>query len=321
MYDMTPLKRLEVTGPGAAALLQRLTTNNVDKSVGSVTYTLLLDETGGIRSDLTVARLGANHFQVGANGNLDLDWLLRHVPENGSVQVRDITAGTCCIGLWGPLAREVAQPLTTTDLSSFGYFRGVRTYLGNVPVTMLRLSYVGELGWEIYTTAELGLRLWDTLWEAGAPLGVVAGGRSAFNSLRLEKGYRSWGTDMTDEHNPYEAGVGFAVRMNKGPFVGREALEGVSDQTVGRKLTCLTLDDRGAMVMGKEPVYVDGAPAGYVTSAAYGYTIDAPIAYAWLPASASVPGTAVHIEYFGEKVAATVAAEPLFDPQSARMRS
>jgi glycine cleavage system aminomethyltransferase T len=115
--------------------------------------------------------------------------------------------------------------------------------------------------------------------------------------------------------------VGFAVRMNKGPFVGREALQGVSDQTVGRKLSCLTLDDRGAMVMGKEPVYVDGAPAGYVTSAAYGYTIGAPIAYAWLPASASVPGTAVHIEYFGEKVAATVAAEPLFDPQSARMRS
>lgn len=322
MYDMTPLKRLEVTGPGALPLLQRLTTNNLDKSVGSVTYTLLLDVRGGVRSDLTVARLGEHHFQVGANGMLDLDWLLRRVPDDGTVSVRDVTAGTCCIGLWGPLARDVAQQLTTMDLShkAFGYFRAKPTYLGNVPVTMLRLSYVGELGWEIYTSADLGLKLWDTLWQAGEAHGVVAAGRSAFNSLRLEKGYRAWGTDMTAEHNPYEAGLGFAVRMDKGDFVGRSALLGVSPETMAHKLTCLTIDDRQVMVLGKEPVYVDGAPAGYVTSAAYGYTVDAPIAYAWLPASAAVAGTAVQIEYFGARVPATVAAEPLFDPQMARIR-
>ncbi|MFJ9470648.1 GcvT family protein [Streptomyces caniferus] len=332
LYDMTPLRRLEVTGPGSLAFLQRMTSNNLAKKPGAVTYTLLLDETGGIRSDLTVARLAPDRFQVGANSGSDLDWLLRHAAdggpsrsseaESGGVQVRDITSGTCCIGVWGPLARDLVQPLTRDDFShqAFGYFRAKQTYLGHVPVTAMRLSYVGELGWELYTTADLGLRLWDTLWEAGRELGVIAAGRSAFNSLRLEKGYRAWGHDMTTEHHPYEAGVGFAVRPAKGDFIGREALEGHSEETVTRRLSCLTLDDPSAVVLGKEPVHVDGVPAGYVTSAAYGYSLGRCVAYAWLPAAAAVPGTAVHIEYFGEKIPATVAQEPLFDPQMERIR-
>lgn len=320
MYDMTALRRLEVTGPGALAFLQRMTTNQLDKKPGSVTYTLLLEEDGGIRSDLTVARLAPDHFQIGANTPADLDRLLRYAPEG--VQVRDITSGTCCIGVWGPLARELVQPLTRTDFShkAFGFFKAKQAFIGHVPVTAMRLSYVGELGWELYTTADLGLRLWDTLWEAGQEHGVTAAGRSAFNSLRLEKGYRSWGHDMTAEHNPYEAGVGFAVRPAKGDFVGRGALEGLSEETAERRLTCLTLDDPAAVVMGHEPVYAGGVPAGYVTSAAYGYTLGRCIAYAWLPARLGAPGTAVHIDYFGEKVPATVAQEPLFDPEMTRIR-
>ncbi|MEU9119802.1 FAD-dependent oxidoreductase [Streptomyces sp. NPDC048506] len=317
LYDMTPLRRLEVTGPGARDFLHRMTTNNIRKKPGAVTYTLLLDETGGIRSDLTVARLAPDRFQIGANSPADLDWLLRHAPTD--VQIRDITSGTCCIGVWGPLARDLVQPLTRDDFSheGFGYFRAKQTHLGHVPVTAMRLSYVGELGWELYTTADLGLRLWDTLWEAGREYGVIAAGRSAFNSLRLEKGYRAWGVDMTDEHNPYEAGLGFAVRTDK-EFLGRAALD---DAPVGRKLAALLLDDPAANVLGKEPVHVPtpdsagsgGAPAGYVTSAGYGYTLGRCIAYAWLPPLAT--GTAVHIEYFGNRLPATVADEPLFDPK------
>ncbi|GGN90233.1 sarcosine dehydrogenase [Actinoplanes lobatus] len=320
MYDMTPLKRFEVSGPGALGFLQRLTTNNLDKSVGSVTYTLMLDFHGGIRSDLTVARLGDQTFQIGANGPLDEDWMRRHLPD--SVQLRDITGGTCCIGLWGPRAREVLQPLTDADFSNAGlkYFRARRAYLGEVPVTAMRLSYVGELGWELYTSADLGLKLWDMLWEAGREHGIVAAGRSAFNSLRLEKGYRAWGTDMTTENDPYEAGLAFAVRMDKGDFIGRSALE-TRPASPDRRLTCLTLDDPAAVVMGKEPVYADGAPAGYVTSASYGYTVGRTVAYAWLPASLSVPGTAVAVEYFGVRLPATVRAEPLFDPKMERIRS
>ncbi|MFG2425371.1 FAD-dependent oxidoreductase [Streptomyces sp. NPDC048448] len=318
LYDMTPLRRLEVTGAGALDFLQRMTSNNLRKKPGAVTYTLLLDGTGGIRSDLTVARLAPDRFQVGANSPADLDWLTRHAPRD--VHIRDITSGTCCVGVWGPLARALVQPLTRDDFSheGFGYFRAKETYLGHVPVTAMRLSYVGELGWELYTTADLGLRLWDTLWEAGQPHGVVAAGRSAFNSLRLEKGYRAWGTDMTDEHNPFEAGVGFAVRMDKDGFVGQEALHGLAAAEPARRLTALLLDDPASVVLGKEPVHVDGAPAGYVTSASYGYTLGRCVAYAWLPALPA--GTGVHIEYFGEKIPATVADEPLFDPGMTRIR-
>ena len=316
MYDMTALNRVEVAGPGALELLQHLVTGNVGKSVGSVTYCLMLDADGGIRSDVTVARLGPQLFQVGTNGPLDLDRLLRHAPS--SVSVRDTTPGTCCIGLWGPLAREVLQPLTPADLVALKYFRGIRTYVGEVPVTALRLSYVGELGWELYTTADMGLKLWDTLWAAGRAHGVVAGGRAAFNALRLEKGYRSFGTDMTFEHDPWEAGLGFAVKLDKPAFVGRDAvLE--RRESVRRRLTCLTLDE---VVLGGEPVYGGGSGCvGYVTSAAWGSTIGRGIAYAWLPSALAEPGTTVEIGWFDRRIPATVTAEPLVDPGMTRLRA
>ena len=322
MYDMTPLPRLEVTGRGALPLLQRLTTGKMDKSIGSVTYTLILDEAGGIRSDLTVARLAEDHFQVGANGNLDLDYVRRQAPSDGSVQVRDITGGTCCIGLWGPRARDVVQALSSDDFSNenFKYFRAKRARIAGIPVTALRLSYVGELGWELYSSADYGLRLWDVLWAEGRKYDVIAAGGAAFNSLRLEKGYRSWGTDMTTEHNPYEAGLGFAVSAQKTDFVGHKALQGVSDATIGRRLACVVIDDGRSVVLGREPVFLDGQPVGYVTSAAFGHTVAAPIAYAWLPASAT-PGTQVEIQYFDRRIAATVAAEPLVDPEMKRIRA
>jgi len=319
LYDMTPLKKAEVTGPGALALLQRLTCGEMDKSVGSVTYTLMLDEQGGVRSDITVARLDQARFQVGCNGPLDLDWMQHHADD--SAFVRDITAATCCIGLWGPQARELLQRLTEDDVANdaFRFFRARRLYVGEVPVTALRVSYVGELGWELYTSAEYGLRLWDLLWEAGQPLGVIAGGRGAFDGLRLEKGYRSWGKDLWAEHDPHEAGLGFTVKLGKGDFLGREALERRGARPA-RRLSCLTLDDPRHLLMGKEPVFAAGQPVGFVTSAAYGYRIAASIAYAWLPAPLAEPGAAVEVEYFGRRYPATVAAEPLFDPSMSRMR-
>ncbi len=322
MYDMTPLKRLEITGRGALPLLQRLTTGKMDKSIGSVTYTLLLDEAGGIRSDLTVARLGENHFQVGANGNIDLDYFQRQASTDDSVQVRDITGATCCIGLWGPRARDVVQALSGDDFSNvnFKYFRSKRIRIAGVPVTAMRLSYVGELGWELYTTADYGLRLWDVLWEEGQKHDVIAAGRAAFNSLRMEKGYRSWGTDMTTEHNPYEAGLGFAVSPQKTDFVGYKALQGVSESTIERRLACVVIDNGQSVVLGHEPAFLDGQPVGYVTSAAFGHTVAAPVAYAWLPSSVR-PGTQIEIQYFDRRIAATVAAEPLVDPEMKRIRA
>ena len=322
MYDMTSLKRAEVSGPGALGLLQRLTTSELDRPPGYVTYTLMLDERGGIKSDITVARLGEHRFQVGLNGRRDIEWIRRRLPADGSAHVRDITGGTCCIGLWGPLARDVLQPLSDDDFSNegFGFFRAREVYVGEVPVTALRLSYVGELGWELYASAEYGLRLWELLWQAGQPHEIFAGGRGAFNALRLEKGYRAWGTDMWSEHDPSEAGLEFAVRLEKGDFVGREALERRDGNPPARRLACLTLDDPAKVVMGKEPVYADGRAVGFVTSADYGYSVGRGIAYAWLPGDLAGEGTGVEIEYFGERLSATVASDSLFDPEMTRMR-
>ena len=323
LYDMTALKRLEVRGPGATAMLQELTTGNVDKSQGSVTYCLLLDDRGRIRSDITVARLAADRYQVGANGNLDLDWFERHLPADGSAHVSDITPGTCCLGLWGPKAREVLSAVTSADVSNeaMRYFRAQQLYVGMVPVTALRLSYVGELGWELYTTADLGLKLWDTLWAAGEEHGLFAAGRGAFTSLRLEKGYRSFGADMTWDHTPAEAGLTFAVRMDKPYFVGRAALEKAAGQEPARRLCCLTLQERGAVALGKEPVYADGRPVGYVTSGSFGYTVGVGVAYAWLPTELASPGATVQIGYFDQYLDASVSPEPLVDPSMSRLRS
>lgn len=318
LYDMTPLTRYEVSGPGACAFLQQLTTNNVDKSTGSVTYTLMLDESGGIRSDLTVARQGDNLFQVGANGPLDMDWMLRHAPADG-VTVRDITGGTCCIGVWGPRARDLVAPLCAADIShqAFGYFRALQTFIGSVPVTMMRVSYVGELGWEIYASAEHGAKLWDLLSAAGHRYRAIAAGRIAFNSLRLEKGYRSWGTDMTAEHRPAAAGVGFAVSAKKGDFLGKAALDTAS--APAKVLRSIVFDDPAAVVLGKEPVSIDGAVQGYVTSAGYSATVGRSIAYAWLPADTAV-GTTVSVAYLRTQFSATVHAEPVVDPDMALIR-
>lgn len=317
MYDMTPLTRYEVSGRGALPFLQRMTSNNVDKSVGSVTYTLLLDETGGIRSDLTVARLGPEVFQVGANSPMDFDWLSRRLPAD--VVLRDITGGTCCVGVWGPSAREVVAPLCPDDLSHQGlrYFRTVRTYLDAIPVTMMRVSYVGELGWEIYTSAEYGAALWDLLVQAGRHHGIIPAGRIAFNSLRIEKGYRSWGTDMTAEHRPAAAGLGFAVRMDKDDFVGKAALQRAP--APDPVLRSIVFDDPNAAVLGKEPVSVGGTCVGYVTSAGHSPTMGRTIAYAWLPAHVGI-GDGVTVDYFGATHHAVVHTEPVVDPQMLRIK-
>ncbi|CAN5581105.1 FAD-dependent oxidoreductase [soil metagenome] len=321
LFDMTPLKRLDVSGPGALALLQRLCTNQLDKPVGTVTYALMLDENAGIKSDVTVARLGQERFQVGCNGPLDQDWIARHAADR-SVCVRDITGATCCIGAWGPRARDLVQPLANDDLSdeAFPYFHAREVHIGEILVVALRLSYVGELGWELYTSAEYGLRLWDLLWESGGSLGIVAGGRGAFDGLRLEKGYRSWGKDMTTEDDPYEAGLGFTVKLDKEDFIGRTKLEELSTSPPRRRLSCLTLDEPRDVVMGKEPVYAGDDVVGWVTSAAYGHSVGHCIAYSYLPAELSAEGTSVEIEYFGKRLAATVRTEPLWDPKMERMR-
>lgn len=318
MFDMTPLTRLEVSGAGAASFLTGLTTADVDKPVGSVTYTLMLDERGGVLSDLTLTRLASDRFQVGANGPLDLDRMRRRLPADGSVAVRDITGGTCCVGVWGPLARDVVQPLVEADLSHEGlrFFRAVETYLGPIPVLIQRVSYVGDLGWEIYTTADYGELLWDLIHRAGEPHGIIAAGRIALQSLRIEKGYRATGPDLNAEHGPHASGLGFAVRASGG-YVGADAVESAPGS--GERLRSVVLEDPDAAVLGHEPAFVDGVRAGHVTSAAHSPTLGRTIAYVWLPTDLA-DDAAIEIDYHGTRLAAAVHAEPVVDPESKLIR-
>jgi 4-methylaminobutanoate oxidase (formaldehyde-forming) len=191
--------------------------------------------------------------------------------------------------------------------------------IGPFPCLALRVTYVGELGWELYCPMEFGLRLWDVLWDAGSGDGLVAGGYKAIDSLRLEKGYRVWGSDITPEETPYEAGLSFAVKLDKGEFVGRSAL--LERHEPERRLSCLVLADPHSVALGSEPVRVDGELAGRVTSGGYGYTVEKSIAYAYLPSAHAIPGQPVEVEIFGEWVAGEVAAEPLFDPSGDRIRA
>ena len=234
IFDESSFAKLEIEGPGAAELLEHLCDNRVARDVGQITYTQMLNGRGGIECDFTVARLAEDRFSIvtgTAFGNHDREWIRRHAAGRPGVAVRDVTSQWACIGLWGPSARELLQPLTTQDLSSeaFPYMTLHETTVGHVPVRALRVTYVGELGWELYCPTEYGLGLWRTLWEAGRPLGLVAGGYRAIDSLRLEKGYRVWGADITPDETPYEGGVGFCVKPDK-EFVGREALEAAREQ-------------------------------------------------------------------------------------------
>jgi dimethylglycine oxidase len=326
LFDLTPFTKVEVAGPGALAFLQRLAANDIDKRVGVIVYTAMLSPRGGIMCDLTITRLSPDRFWVvtgGAIGRHDIAWMRRHLPDDGSVVLTDLSSALCCIGVWGPLARDLVGARTADDLGNeaLPYMRAARLHVADVPCRALRVSYVGELGWEIYAPAEFGRGLWDTLWEAGRAVGAVACGGAAYDSLRLEKGYRLWGQDIDEEHDPYEAGLGWAVRLEKGvDFIGREAAAAAADRGVTRRLCCLVTEDPAVMLVGKEPLLASGEPVGYVTSAGYGATMAESILYGYLPAELSEPGTALAVHSAGADHPVTLVSEPRFDPGMARLK-
>ena len=315
LFDMSALTRIEVTGPGAEEFLRWMVAGRTDRAVGTVTYSVMLDVRGGIRSDVTVARVAEERFAIGANGPRDVAWLRRHLPPDGSVTVRGVSEETACLALWGPDAPGILASVAEGDLS-FPYLGVGRVDVAGIPVTATRISYAGEAGWELTTAFEHGLALWDALSSAGRPRGLVAAGTAALASLRIEKGYRMWGADMTPEHAPGEAGLGFVVRHDDVDFLGRDGL--AARPAPSRRLACLVLDD-DQVVMGGEPVFVGDDPVGYTTSATYGPSVQRSIAYAWVPASLAI-GDRVGIRYFAATLPATVADEPLFDPKGERLR-
>jgi glycine cleavage system aminomethyltransferase T/glycine/D-amino acid oxidase-like deaminating enzyme len=321
LFDESSFAKLEIAGPGAAEFLEELCDNRVARELGAITYTQMLNSRGGIECDFTVTRVEEELFSIvtgTAFGNHDLSWIRRHAPRDGSVRCTDVTARSACFALWGPRARDILGPICDDPLD-FAYMRMRELTVGDVPVRALRVTFVGELGWELYCPTEYGAGLWRTLWQAGRDHGLVAGGYRAIDSLRLEKGYRVWAADITPDETPYEAGLGFCVKRDA-PFAGSAALaEAAADPAAGKRLRCLTLDDPRSVALGNEPVRVGGEIVGRVTSGGYGYTVQRSIAYAYVPGEIEL-GTPVEVDVFGRWVAGEVAREPLLDPKGERVR-
>jgi glycine cleavage system aminomethyltransferase T/glycine/D-amino acid oxidase-like deaminating enzyme len=308
LFDQSSFSKLEVLGPGALAFLERVCANRIDRPVGTIVYTQLLNRRGGIEADLSVTRRDEDRFFLvtgTAFGTHDRGWLQKHAPRDGSVYVNDVTSAYACLCLWGPNVRDVV------DLD-IPYMQSHELSLGSVPVIASRVTYVGELGWELYCATEYGLALWDRLHVEG----VTPAGYRAIEALRLEKGYRAWGSDLNSETTPYEAGLGFAVKRDKGEFIGRDAL----DDNPPTRLVCLVLDDPRAIALGSEAVRAGEDLVGRVTSGGYGYAVGASIAFAYVPTSHAAPGTRVEVDIFGDWVPAEVRAEPLYDPSGVRIR-
>ncbi len=328
LFDETSFSKIEVLGPGALDFLQRLCANDIDRPIGSVIYTQMLNQRGGIECDFTVTRVDADRYMIvtgTAFGTHDIIWLRLNAPTDGSVYINDITSSRTCFGLWGPRARDILQKVTASrdDVSNaaFPYMTARQITIGNIPTLALRVTYVGELGWEFYAPTEYGEQLWDTLWGAGQEFGLVAAGYKAIDSLRLEKGYRYWSADITPDYTPFEAGLGFAVALNKpADFIGKQALIEAKAKGLTQKLCCMTLADPTVITFGSEPIRHDGEVVGWVTSGGYGYTVGKSIAYGYLPIELAKRGTKLTIESFGVEIDAMVEKEPLYDQKGEKIK-
>jgi glycine cleavage system aminomethyltransferase T/glycine/D-amino acid oxidase-like deaminating enzyme len=343
LVDLSAFAVFDVTGPGALDAVQSVAVAQLDVRVGRVVYTSLLDEHGGFRGDLTIMRLGPQRFRVvtgGATGMMDLKWFADHFPDGAAAEITDLTSAWTTLGLWGPRARDVLASVTADDVSHLGFRFGTsrEIELGGVTVLASRISYVGELGWELYAPIEEGRKVWDTVWAAGQSHGLVPVGIGVYGTTgRLEKGYRAFGAELDGSYNLVEAGM-TRPTVKEQPFVGQEAyLEQRSSEPCA-VLCTLTVDDHRSAsgqlryMLGGEPILT---PAGeplvdakgrhsYVTSAGSGPSVGKHLLMAYLPAEQAVAGAKLTVEYLGESYPVTVAvagATPLFDPENQRVRS
>jgi glycine cleavage system aminomethyltransferase T len=314
LFDMSTFTKMSVTGPNALAAMERISCSTVDKPELGVSYALFLNERGGVETDLVVVRSGKNAFTLlcgAGSGQRDLAWVASQLRGIDGVHLAETTSASSALGLWGPNARAIVQSLTDTDIADAGFprFTQKRLFVGGCPVSLIRISYVGEEGYELHTPTEFGGHLWEAVWEAGQAHGMVACGLTAMDSLRIEKGMLGLGTDLRAEYSPYEAGLGFAVDRKRTSFIGCEALQ---SRPVEKKLATMTFDDPAVVVIGKEPILHGGEVVGYVSSANFGYTIGKSIALGYVPVDLAEPRTELEIEWFGQRFAATVQRVPLW---------
>jgi glycine cleavage system T protein len=327
LFDLSSFGKIDVSGKGALPLLQRVADSDVAKAVGTAIYTQFLNVHGGVEADLTISRLEDERFMVITGsafiGN-ELAWLRMHQqPEDGPVTIRDITTEYACLALWGPKARGVLQKLTHDDISNeaLPYLHARTILINGVEIWVQRVSYVGELGWELYIPAERAVLVWDELIKAGREFEIEVGGYKVLDSLRLEKGYRYYTADVTQLETPYEGGLGFCVDLEKDDFIGKAALVRQKQVGISRKLCTLVLDgDEFTQIYGGEAIYFEGKVVSRVRSGGYGYTLKKNIYYAYLPVELSKAGTRFEMDLIEGRYKGVVTASVLFDPKGERLR-
>jgi len=330
-FDQTSLAKLLVQGPDACAVLNRISSADVDVEPGTSVYTTWLNDRGGIEADLTVNRLDEERFLVVTAFSTqvkDADWVTRHTPDGARMTVTDVTSGYAVLGVFGPKARDIVAPLTDADLSNeafpFGTLQEID--LAYARAIAVRRTYMGELGWELYVPTEFALGAFDALWESGAPAGLTPAGHHAMNSLRMEKAYRHWGDDIGDEDTPLEAGLSWGVAFDKpGGFIGHDALVAQREAGVIRRLVQFRLDDPEPLLYHDEPVLRDGHLVGRITSGMYGHTVGAALGMSYVDCEPGTPRAQViegtfEVDVNGVRVPATASYRPFYDPDSLRTR-
>ncbi|MGB3808663.1 MAG: FAD-dependent oxidoreductase [Parvibaculum sp.] len=332
LFDQTSFAKFMMVGRDAAAALDWICANNVTRAPGTLTYTQMLNAKGGIECDLTVARLAEDRFYIVTGTGFathDFDWIMRNIPANMDAQLVDVTSAYATFALMGPNARDVLSRVTRDDVSNasfpFAHCRGI--VIAGAPVLALRVTYVGELGWELHIPTELALSVYDALKREGGAFGLVDAGYRAIESLRLEKGYRAWGADIGPDHTPFEAGLGWAVKLKKGTdFLGRDALLAPRDAPLKKQMACFTLADPDVALWGRETILRDGERVGWLTSGGWGYTMATNIGYGYVRRAGGVDRDFImsgryELEVATERVPCEVHMEPLYDPQSARVKA
>jgi 4-methylaminobutanoate oxidase (formaldehyde-forming) len=331
LIDQTSFAKFALKGPDAEAALGWIAANDVAKPVGSLVYTQMLNDKGGIECDLTVVRVSQDEYYIVTGTGFathDFDWIRRNIPEGLNAQLFDITSANAVLSLMGPNARAILAAVTRDDVSNQGFpFGQARTIgIAGSPVRALRVTYVGELGWELHLPVEYATTVFDAVMAAGAAHGLKPAGYRAIESLRLEKGYRAWGSDIGPDHTPDEAGLGWAVKLKKNiDFKGRAAVEAQRSGGVRKMLACFVVDAPDVVLSGRETIYRDGQRVGWLTSGGYGYSIGKSVGYGYVREPAGVDADHVlsgkyELEIATQRVPCSVQLDPLYDPKMARIK-
>ncbi|MCA3486230.1 MAG: FAD-dependent oxidoreductase [Rhodobacter sp.] len=331
LIDQTSFAKFTLKGPDAAAALNRIAAGNVERAVGSLTYTQMLNDRGGIEADVTVARVARDEFYIVTGTGFathDFDWIARNLPASARAELVDVTSGSAVLSLMGPKAREILARVCPDDLTNAGFPFGTARRIGVAacPVLALRVTYVGELGWELHMPTDVAVTVYEALMAAGAGQGLVNAGYRAIETLRLEKGYRAWGSDIGPDHTPVEAGLAWACKMKSGlPFLGREAVAAQLAGGVTKRLAGFTVDDPAVILLGRETIYRDGLRVGWLSSGGFGHTLGKPIGYGYVRNAGGVTEDWMKygryaLEVASERVPCQIHAAPLYDPSSLRVR-